>query len=446
MPSMSPTHNETQSESVQFTQDFTLQGSKFFNETEIRLFELLMENYTTEFDIESVVRVNTSCAWMDQTASVPPLLIDPFNRRLGYSLSSNCGQLRSLQQEQQNWLVSVQYRMTYDSNTVNVSSYPSNFARFVNSDLGRVTNDLSNLGIPVIKSDMVSELFSQTPYPTTSPFPSYSPTATPTSSASPSPRPSARDTLLPTLPYLSSANPSQFPTAMPTQVPTLSPTAVNQEENAIIIVSVVVVVASLVMIALYVFYRRRKKQQELGFQTPALVSGGLKRGDSLHQGPLEGSWNAAVGKSLPQKPILPVGPRTYYSPDGNVPSGAEGLISPSESLVSNQSLLSTGNSMAGDSGDEADTTQNLQDEFDQYKDQNLEKMRAEVEGSLSDFDGMMSQALTKALMDDDEMHVDPGELYWGGVRQQRGAEIEASALCEVLDWLKRNDAANLDRK
>ena len=102
--------------------------------------------------------------------------------------------------------------------------------------------------------------------------------------------------------------------------------------------------------------------------------------------------------------------------------------------------------MAGDSGDEADTTQNLQDEFDQYKDQNLEKMRAEVEGNLSGFDGMMSQALTKALMDDDEVHVDPSELYWGGIGQQRGAEIEASALCEVMDWLKRNDAASIDRK
>jgi hypothetical protein len=59
---------------------------------------------------------------------------------------------------------------------------------------------------------------------------------------------------------------------------------------------------------------------------------------------------------------------------------------------------------------------------------------------------MMSQALTKALMDDDEVHVDPSELYWGGLGHQRGAEIEASALCEVMDWLKRNDGASIDRK
>jgi hypothetical protein len=130
-----------------------------------------------------------------------------------------------------------------------------------------------------------------------------------------------------------------------------------------------------------------------------------------------------------------------------MPMGGDGgLISPSESLVSNQSLLSAGNSMAFDSGDEADTTQNLQDEFDQYKDQNLEKMRAEVEGNLTGFDGMMSQALTKALMDDDEINVDPSELLWGGSGHQNGAEIEASSLCEVTDWLKRNGSSSLEKK
>ena len=177
----------------------------------------------------------------------------------------------------------------------------------------------------------------------------------------------------------------------------------------------------------------------------------VKRGEPTnihhnHPGGMDGSWNAAVGKSGPPKALLALDSKSHYSPDGRGPSGGEGLISPSESLVSNQSLLSAGNSMGGDSGDEADTTQNLQDEFDQYKDQNLEKMRAEVEGNLTGFDGMMSQALTKALMDDDELHVEPSELLWGGVGQQSGAEVEASALCEVTDWLKRNDNAPIDGK
>ena len=102
--------------------------------------------------------------------------------------------------------------------------------------------------------------------------------------------------------------------------------------------------------------------------------------------------------------------------------------------------------MGVDSGDEPDTTHNLQDEFDQYKDQNLEKMRAEVEGNLAGFDGMMSQALTKALMDDDEPNVVASDLLWGGIGQPSGTEIEASGLCEVTDWLKRNDNASVDGK
>ena len=73
-------------------------------------------------------------------------------------------------------------------------------------------------------------------------------------------------------------------------------------------------------------------------------------------------------------------------------------------------------------------------------------MRADVEGNLTGFDGMMSQALTKALMDDDELNIDPTELLWGGVGQQSGTEVEASALCEVTDWLKRNDSASTDGK
>mmetsp|Transcript_18263 Transcript_18263/g.52111 ORF Transcript_18263/g.52111 Transcript_18263/m.52111 type:complete len:295 (+) Transcript_18263:592-1476(+) len=149
-----------------------------------------------------------------------------------------------------------------------------------------------------------------------------------------------------------------------------------------------------------------------------------------------------------------------------------GIISPSESLISNQSLLSAGEAMTADSGDEeADATHHLADEFDQYKDQNLEKMRAEVEGNLTGFDGMMSQALTKALIDDhdDDAHyfgtaatpttlTSTGSLtdsLWGGSllpgaenqgQQLSGIEIEASVLGEVTDWLRREENATNDER
>ncbi|KAL3935986.1 MAG: hypothetical protein SGBAC_008599 [Bacillariaceae sp.] len=116
-----------------------------------------------------------------------------------------------------------------------------------------------------------------------------------------------------------------------------------------------------------------------------------------------------------------------------------------ESLISGQSLLSAGSSMDGDSHDEADPTHVLADEFDQYKDPHLERMRADVEGNLTGFDSMMSQAFTRAYIDDDD-NFDPRELLWGGNGKLTGAEIEASALGEVTDWLKRKENATIQEK
>jgi hypothetical protein len=106
------------------------------------------------------------------------------------------------------------------------------------------------------------------------------------------------------------------------------------------------------------------------------------------------------------------------------------------------SLLSTGSSMDDRSSfDEDDGTFNLADEFDRYKDQNLEKMRADVEGALSGADGMMSQALTKALMDDMDEDFGSGNKY---ATAKSYMDIEASVLCEVNDWLKRKEGAGVD--
>ena len=92
--------------------------------------------------------------------------------------------------------------------------------------------------------------------------------------------------------------------------------------------------------------------------------------------------------------------------------------------------------MGGDSREEEDTAHILVDEFDQYKDQNLEKMRADIE-DLPACDGMMSQAVAKALIDQDDETLNLSS-YWGGDHDITAAEIEASALGVVLDWLKRN--------
>lgn len=121
-----------------------------------------------------------------------------------------------------------------------------------------------------------------------------------------------------------------------------------------------------------------------------------------------------------------------------------GLISPNESLLSNQSLLSEGMNHGAESVDEADRTHQIADEFDQYKDQNLEMVRNGVEDNVKNTDGMMSQAMTLALMGDDDPVADSSDLFWGGTGD--ATEIEASALCEVNDFLKRKDGAGVEER
>jgi hypothetical protein len=72
-------------------------------------------------------------------------------------------------------------------------------------------------------------------------------------------------------------------------------------------------------------------------------------------------------------------------------------------------------------------------------------MRSGVENKLTGFDGMMSQALTKAIMGDDDAEIiDMSELRWGGTGDS--IEIEATALYEVSDWVKRKESAGLEEK
>jgi hypothetical protein len=123
-------------------------------------------------------------------------------------------------------------------------------------------------------------------------------------------------------------------------------------------------------------------------------------------------------------------------------AGVANAISPNGSLKSNHSLISKGNSIDDDdSKEEADATTMLVDEFDQYKDQNLEKMRADIEGNLEGCDGMMNQAVAIALIDDDETTI-ASEYYWGSEEDISPLEIEASAVAFIMDWLKRNNKAS----
>lgn len=125
-----------------------------------------------------------------------------------------------------------------------------------------------------------------------------------------------------------------------------------------------------------------------------------------------------------------------------------------ESMLSNESLLSmTGQSLEDNSPvfasngngiiTDDDELMQLADEFDLYKDHSLERMRAAVGDFVSGSDDMMSEALTKALMEDEDIEGNI-DVMWGGVKESM--EIEASVLCDVFDWIKRQERLNLDMK
>lgn len=218
---------------------------------------------------------------------------------------------------------------------------------------------------------------------------------------------------------------------MASENPSPAPIAASAGVNVTVIAVVVVGLVAGLLVAAFIFYRFRKRRKEIEFRSNA-VQQGRRQNDHNNDG-MRGFSQGRNSKLTVRTTDPYSGLDMYSTPKSD--DMVVGMLSPSESILSNNSLLSAGGSMGGESVDEVDNTHHLADEFDQYKDQNLEQMRSEVMSNLNGADGMMSQAMTRALMDDEDAAVNPNELYWGGSGD--ATEIEASALCEVNDWLKR---------
>lgn len=382
-----------------------------WNVSEIKLFESVMAGYTLNIsESDDTSRIEYNCTLLTQKpGNVPPLVINQVN-----------------------------YMLYWRSAYVNISGYAKAYPAFLNLHPEEVKDDLQAVGLRVKKVELaISEI--PTDMPTNFPTVSYIPSGIP--SLFPSDHPSERPSFLP----------SDFPTAIPSLSPTGFPSVISEVPSGMpsrypseptangggattAIVSVTVTLFALSLVGLFFFYRRRKRRKEIAFQEAAAGAAG----------------NAAARNDQESDQLSSL--KVITDPDNaktwnNITPKSDdhavvGMISPSDSLLSNQSLLSPGDSMGGYSVEEADGTHHLADEFDQYKDQNLEKMRADVEENLHGSDGMMSKAMTKALMADEDPVADQSDLFWGGSGDP--AEIEASALCEVNDWLKRKEGANLE--
>lgn len=338
--------------------------------------------------------------------------------------------------------------MSYSSAYFNVSSYPILFQNYVNSNLENVANQLRTLGLNVTVAQTASRIIERTPAPSVSPAPSIAPTGNPTST------------------YF----PSEVPTIAPSAVPTVpeSPAGGGRLSPAVFILLSILIAAVIIGTGAFFICRERRKTREEEFHANAMKK--TQQGQEGLPGREGGGWDASGGDG--ENASNHLNGNNSDSPEANLMYGSAfrqnassieaqdqelsavggAIVSPTESRVSNQSLLSAGRSMEGDSGDEADSTQIFADEFDQYKDQNLESMRADIVGNLEDGDGMMNQAVARALMDNynEEDGVDqegePIDYIWGCPEGCSGPEIEAGALFSVVDWLDQNKSASAEEK
>mmetsp|Transcript_13886 Transcript_13886/g.40599 ORF Transcript_13886/g.40599 Transcript_13886/m.40599 type:complete len:1190 (-) Transcript_13886:39-3608(-) len=414
------------------------------------------------------------------------------------------GQRRRRTEVKETSRLRLTYRMTWVSNYTDVENYKGDFSEFINDYLVNVTEDLNGVGLEqVVGVDQALEL-NPTPFPTAGPTLPATPIPSPVPTPAPSQLPTRQPTSVPTsMPSpLKTEDPTHDPTpapepekistnepTMPPTVSTLAPvtfTPAAEPDNggdglSTGAISGLAAGSAAVLILFVVWlFRRRSKEKDSAFNRPP------GRKQDIHNPERRSRGQSANGTRGPRPPPhLPpdhdrvdVDVAMEQSTRGAVNTGggsanggaaaAAGLykypddrregfadepddlhdvdqdLPQDDSLVSNQSLLSAGRSMSSDSGHEDDARDFLADEFDQIKDQNLEKMRTEVEGTVTNVDGMMSQALLKALMDDEDTNRDMNELTWGGSRTS--IEIEASVLCEMNDWLKRKEGAGLDER
>jgi len=276
------------------------------------------------------------------------------------------------------------------------------FVTFINNNTDMVINDMLEKGLEVIAAADTLLLFEEfTASPTISPKPTDTPSSSPSFSLMPSAIPSGYPSVAPT------SSPSIQPTQIPSVFPSTVKDEIRSEDRTNLVIGIVLTAGVLFVAAMLVLYCQIKKRRAM--HSAAVYSDG-------------------VHNDMAETHML------------------TGLVtSPSESLRSNKSYLSVGDSRVGEeSGDENDLTKNLKDEFDQYRNEHIETLRSGITAALPNYEGVMSAILTKTLMGEEVEPVSVKSVLWDCPEHPtpRGEDIEASALCEVNDWLKRHETDN----
>ena len=321
-------------------------------------------------------------------------------------------------------VIQLDFTMTYESRAVNVTVYPVLFQNYINTNLDTVTVQMQTLGLNVTQAQIANRVIPRTEAPTVSLAPSVAPSDFPSISPAPTVAPS---------------------------IATDPPAPSRGGTDAIVIGISVAVALLLVGIGVMIWCRSRKQRRQMKYQSSSSMKQNAQQASGREQGYEGSGWDGqgdAVQTSYHSN-------NNFYGSDNPdmINSSYQQYEGQDQELAAtpNQSFLSAGNPLGGGSVDgiEPDATQMLADEFDQYQDHDLEQMRADVEGNLEGCDGMMNEAVARALIDvdDDLMNSEEASEYlWSCPIGSTGIQIEAGVLWYVMDWMKRNNKASVEEK
>lgn len=422
-PSAQPSQNETVSIQRDCSQLLLVSQNQELDEVEVGIYQLQMQSYTIAFGhLVSSPFIVTTCTITEQG-----LASGGSKRRGAFTFLNPFQKLwpwrRALQST--GTLLLIEFNINYQTNYgLDISDYPSLFQQYVNSNLETVTQDMQTRFLPVLEAQEV--IVYNTNPPTGSPVPTNSPSYVAPSTISPI---STGVTLSPTPLQSSQPSVSTPPTvSMAPVIPLVTtprPTRaeiVNDQRSFIVGLAAGLSAAALIVL-IFVLYTRRtmrtRKRQGGESESSRKESGGIELG----------GYRSSVNGKIARNDGLEDG-TTQITGDANEPL---------DILLSNPSMVSEGESLGSNPNDihQGVPVQTLQDEFDNYKNQDLEFMRNGVEESVYGAEGMMSLAMTRALMEEEEEDVD-----WGGA--QDCASMEANIFCEVNDWLRKNDESSLE--
>jgi len=341
-------------------------------------------------------------------------------RRLGSRENDNPNnkQHRQLQTETELTLV-VTFTMKFTSRYgIDVSEYPVYFKNYVNGNLQAVTLDMQNKFLPVTTAkEVILFLDVPTMEPTVK-----EPTMSPTESS----------VLVPTqLPSMSPTIPISPPS--PTNQPT---TDGDPDRKSFIIGLAAGLGGATLIVALLIWYMRRRNARIRAERQ--FAQGGEENEESFEIISVD-SPEAGNGKSYVRKVTDSGGVKRSVVVIGG--RGATDPIFSKDTILSNPSMVSGGGSGSfssdSDQNHEDSGLKSLQVEFDMHKSHNMELMT-----------GGASLAMTRALMEDED-NMDKNQ--WGNGKRGRGGVedpefIEANALCETHDWLRKNEKSSLEER